>query len=74
MKRASRDAIDVTGAQVTLVEGASFCVSDVSGDLHGGRGQGLFVQDTRILSTWVLQVDGQEVEPLAATRVEPFEA
>lgn len=73
MKRASRDAIDVAGAQVTLVEGASFCVSGPSGDLQG-RGQGLFVSDTRILSTWVLQVDGQEVEPLAATRVEPFEA
>jgi len=74
MKHASRDTIDVAGAQVTLVEGASFCVSGVSGDLHGARGQGLFVQDTRILSTWVLQVDGSEVEPLAATRVEPFEA
>ena len=74
MKHASRDAIDVAGAQVTLVEGASFCVSGVSGDLHDAHGQGLFVHDTRILSTWVLQVDGHEVEPLAATRVEPFEA
>lgn len=74
MKQPSHDVISVAQATVTLVEGASFCVSDVSGDIETGRAQGLFVQDTRILSTWLLLVDGRPVEPLAAKRLEPFEA
>jgi len=74
VKQPSHDVISVAQATVTLVEGASFCVSDVSGDIETGRAQGLFVQDTRILSTWLLLVDGRPVEPLAAKRLEPFEA
>ena len=47
------------GDTVTLVEGATFCLSDRRGDVLAGRSHGLFVRDARVLSRWELQVDGQ---------------
>ena len=52
-------------AGVTLVEGSSFCVCEPSGDLREGTPQGVFFQDTRILSRWSLTVNGQPLEPPA---------
>ena len=40
------------GATVTLVEGATFCLSDGRGDVLAGRSHGLFVRDARVLSRW----------------------
>jgi glycogen debranching enzyme len=51
---------------VTLVEGATFCVSDTTGDLQRDRPHGLFVADTRMLSSWRLDLDGQPMEVLYA--------
>ena len=53
------------GATVTLVEGATFCLSDGRGDVLAGRSHGLFVRDARVLSRWELRVDGQPAEPLS---------
>jgi N-terminal domain of (some) glycogen debranching enzymes len=53
------------GATVTLVEGATFCLSDGRGDVLAGRSHGLFVRDARVLSRSELQVDGQPAEPLS---------
>ena len=51
---------------VTLVEGSSFCVCEANGDIREGTPQGVFFQDTRIVSGWRLKVDqGAPVEPLA---------
>ena len=52
------------GADVTLVEGRSFCVSDRVGDLGGAATHGLIVQDTRFVEHLVLTVDGDRLEPL----------
>ncbi len=59
--------------QVTLVEGASFCVSGIHGDIQPGRAEGLFVRDTRVLSHWELRIDGELLEPLTVIPGEPFE-
>jgi glycogen debranching enzyme len=52
---------------VTLVEGGSFCISDLSGDVDdrapGGVG-GLFVAERRVLSRLVLTVDGRPLDPV----------
>jgi glycogen debranching enzyme len=64
----------VTGEAVTLVEGSSFCVSDGAGRMTSGAAQGLFYLDTRIVATWSLTVDGEEVEPLAAFTRQPHHA
>jgi glycogen debranching enzyme len=68
------DVIAVAPTTVTLVEGSSFCVSDANGDIHGEHAQGLFVRDTRLVSHWVLHVDGAPVEALSAVPHEPYEA
>ena len=56
-----------------LVEGSTFCVSDAGGDIRGGQ-HGLFVRDTRVLSRWLLEIDGAPPEPLSAQRPYPFHA
>jgi glycogen debranching enzyme len=61
-------------AGVTLVEGSSFCVCESSGDVRDGTPQGVFFQDTRIVSRWTLMLDGKPVESLAAVSDEPWRA
>lgn len=59
---------------ITLVEGSSFCLSSANGDLQPGHAQGVFFEDTRILSGWLLTVNGESLEPLAAKTTEPYRA
>jgi glycogen debranching enzyme len=59
---------------VTLVEGSSFCISLPNGDISADHPHGLFVQDARILSAWILTVGGQRLEPLTAQTKEPYRA
>ncbi|WP_188894700.1 amylo-alpha-1,6-glucosidase [Microlunatus endophyticus] len=44
-------------AEVTLVEGSTFCLSDKSGSISGAA-RGLYYKDTRVLSALELTVDG----------------
>ncbi|MFN0089440.1 MAG: glycogen debranching N-terminal domain-containing protein [Acidimicrobiales bacterium] len=60
---ASAAAVGAAGA-VTVVEGATFCLSDRSGDINPNLPQGLFALDTRVLSRWELRVNGHALEPL----------
>jgi glycogen debranching enzyme len=59
---------------VTLVEGTSFCISLPNGDIHPDHPHGMFFQDTRVLSDWVLTINGQSLEPLTAQTKEPYRA
>jgi glycogen debranching enzyme len=59
---------------VTLVEGSTFCISQSSGDILPAEPQGLFVQDTRVLSRWSLTIDGRPAEPLTVQRADPYAA
>ena len=59
---------------VTLVEGATFCVCGHGGDIEPHRAEGLFVKDTRVLSRWQLLLDGLPVEPLTVIPAEPYDA
>lgn len=63
-----------TVGAVTLVEGQSFCVSGRAGDITADFPHGLFLLDTRILSSWSLQLNGHRVEPLGVDVHEPFGA
>lgn len=51
---------------VTIVEGSSFCISSHSGDIFPGAAQGVFYQDTRVISQWILLINGVRREPLVA--------
>ena len=64
----------VGAGTITLVEGTSFCISLLNGDIHPEHPHGVFFQDTRILSRWSLTVNGQPLESLAAQTKEPYRA
>ena len=66
-------AID-QASSVTLVEGSCFCLSTAVGNIVPGGTFGLFVRDLRVLSQWILEVDGERLEPLSHLRSEPFQA
>jgi glycogen debranching enzyme len=57
---------------VTLVEGATFCISGRAGDITPGLPHGLFVRDTRLLSGWRLLLDGVPPDVLTTMPAEPF--
>jgi glycogen debranching enzyme len=59
---------------LTLVEGSSFCISAANGDIQPEHPHGVFFEDTRILSRWILTVNGEPIEPLAAKTKEPYRA
>ena len=61
-------------AQVTLVEGRSFCISDAAGDMDPARAQGLIVKDTRFLAHFQLRVDGEPLEGLDVQHIDPHAA
>ena len=58
--------------QVTLLDGTTFCICEVSGDLRQGGAQGLFVRDTRLVSRLELSINGHVPEPLAPQAHEPY--
>lgn len=60
---------------VTIVEGSSFCISSETGDISSDAGaNGAFFQDTRIISRWILRINGSLREPLVAQKPQPFGA
>lgn len=68
------EAALIWGDATSLVEGSSFCASEPSGDIEPDLRDGLFVKDTRVVSTWRLLVDGAPLEALATVPAEPYES
>ncbi|MGO8877228.1 MAG: glycogen debranching N-terminal domain-containing protein [Acidimicrobiales bacterium] len=64
----------LAGASITLVEGASFSISALNGDVEPGSAQGLFFEDTRFVSAWRLRLDDTELQSLASIPHSPFAA
>jgi glycogen debranching enzyme len=64
----------VAPAAVTLVQGRSFLICDRGGEIEGEGPAGLFVGDRRVLSRFVVLVDGLPVQSLAEAVEEPFHA
>ena len=61
---------------VRILDGNTFVVSDTRGDIEASATDptGLFSFDMRFLSTWVLTVDGQRLNPLSTDDLHYFEA
>ncbi|MGC4120287.1 MAG: glycogen debranching N-terminal domain-containing protein [Myxococcales bacterium] len=57
----------MVSSTVSILDGSTFCVSDRRGDVEASPAepQGLFHQDMRYLSRWVLTVDGQRPSVLS---------
>jgi glycogen debranching enzyme len=64
----------LAGGSITLVEGSSFAISRLNGDIEPGGAQGLFFEDTRFVSAWRLRVGGAGVQSLASIPLLPFAA
>ncbi|WP_433028456.1 amylo-alpha-1,6-glucosidase [Actinomycetospora sp. CA-053990] len=62
------------GGTTSLVAGTTFCLSAAGGDVVPGGVQGLFVDDTRVVSGWRLWIDGAPVEPLGVLEAERYRA
>src|SRR3954468_10780961 len=60
---------------IALLDGNTFVVSDRRGDVEGTSSdtQGLFSDDTRFLSRWVLTIDGKRPTVLSTDDVQYFE-
>ena len=60
---------------VSILDGNTFVVSDARGDIEATLTDptGLFSFDTRYLSTWVLTVNGQRLNPLSVDDLQYFE-
>lgn len=50
---------------VTVVNGTTFCLSSVDGEIVSGDPHGLFFRDARLLSQWSLLLDGHHPQPLS---------
>ena len=59
---------------LTLVEGSTFCVSELGGDIVPDRAHGLFVRDTRVVSRWELRIDDVAPQLLSIHQTDPFAA
>jgi glycogen debranching enzyme len=64
----------VTTPVITLVEGSCFAISETTGDMTASSVEGLYCDDTRVVSGWRLLVDGRPPEPLSAQLEAPYQA
>ncbi|HZU85733.1 MAG TPA: glycogen debranching N-terminal domain-containing protein [Polyangiaceae bacterium] len=66
----------MSAQSIAILEGNTFVVSDRRGDIEGSPTdtQGLFADDTRFISRWVLTIDGTRPSVLSTDDVEYFEA
>ena len=59
--------------ELRILEGATFCICDLLGDLHGNV-EGLFTEDTRFLSSLKLTINGKRPLLLSSDKIEYFSA
>src|SRR5215475_2076609 len=59
---------------LTLIEGATFCLSDTAGDITAHSALGLFAHDARVVSVCELRLDGHRCEMLALREISAREA
>lgn len=59
---------------IAVLEGVSFMYSDAVGDVPPGSIGGLVHADTRLLSTWMLTINGRALLPLRSGGVEHYSA
>jgi glycogen debranching enzyme len=66
----------MNGGLVQILDGNTFVVSDSRGDIEASLTDptGLFSFDSRFLSTWILTLDGQRLNPLSVDDLQYFES
>src|SRR6266700_1646966 len=66
--------VDIAPDSVNVLEGSTFMVSDARGDVQGHTVAGLFHDDTRYLSTFVLTIEGRQLDSLSADNINYYSA
>src|SRR5437870_5751865 len=66
--------VDIAPDSVNVLEGSTFMVSDVRGDVQGHTVAGLFHDDTRYLSTFILTLEGRQLDSLSADNINYYSA
>lgn len=66
--------LSTSGPAVTLIDGRTFCISEVSGNISDLGPQGLFVLDTRYVSRLCFLIDGDPIETLGVDQKNSFSA
>src|ERR671936_728790 len=61
-------------ADLIILDGCTFFYSDANGDVEAQEAEGLFYEDVRHLSRWLVRVDGHELAPLTSRRVDYYSA
>ena len=66
----------MAGQMIRILDGNTFVVCDERGDIEALATEptGLFSFDTRFLSTWVLTINGQKLNPLSVDDLHYFES
>jgi glycogen debranching enzyme len=59
---------------LTILDGSTFFVSDVTGDVEAVRAEGFFHADMRHLSRWLLRVDGEPPQTLSSKAIDYYSA
>ncbi|MGH9094671.1 MAG: amylo-alpha-1,6-glucosidase, partial [Acidimicrobiales bacterium] len=60
--------------RITLVEGSAFLICAPNGNVTPTTPEGLFFRDSRFLSRWCLEINGEVPEVLASDTPDPFSA
>ena len=68
------DSVIRPAGSVTILDGSTFCMAGPSGDVELGEVNGLFVEDTRVVSRWTLDIDGDRPELLRSFVLTPYHA
>jgi len=59
---------------LTILDGSTFFVSDLNGDIAAVRAEGFFHADMRHLSRWLLRVNGDAPRTLSSRTVDYYSA
>ena len=73
--RRKAEGLTMAGEMIRILDGNTFVVCDGRGDIEALATEptGLFSFDTRFLSTWVLTINGQKLNPLSVDDLHYFE-
>ena len=63
-----------SNSDLIILDGCTFFYSEGTGDVDAKEAEGLFYQDVRHLSRWLVRVNGHELDPLTSRRVDYYSA
>jgi glycogen debranching enzyme len=63
-----------SNSDLIILDGCTFFYSDETGDVEAEEAEGLFYQDVRHLSRWLVRLDGHSLDALTSRRVDYYSA